>query len=421
MRFKGMAAAILMVCMMTSLTGCGSQPVVEEVKNPYSNVVSMESTPIVDYSVPRQMPNIMVDIGGYEQYDAKMAVVKGTALPDAYRLFSADTDEPVYEGYVEDIQFHQDLGIYSGILNFTDYDVAGVYYLECDIVGQSLRFEIKENLYQELFQDTYEVLMERCQKETLTLSEAVTLLQCYEWYGNVFPDENRDNIPDVLKELSNWINFMDEQDSEVENRALYAAFLAKFSYLYKGYDYKFATDCLKRGSSVYGQLQNAISKDAESFFALTELYRATGLATYRQQIESSAGFFDNNSSYLEDQTYLCAIMTYLVTRHKVNKDLCETFMSNMMGRAEEISQRYQEMIYPVTARNNGPEDVLKRAVEVSSANYVMNNYQYTQIAEDILHYLMGRNSDSVNLYAESENKADYLYLFSQLVYNHPEH
>ena len=72
----------------------------------------------------------------------------------------------------------------------------------------------------------------------------------------------------------------------------------------------------------------------------------------------------------------------------------------------------------MTARNNGTEDLLKRAVEVSCANYVMNNYQYTQIIEDFLHYLMGCNRDSVNFYHDTEKKTDYILLLSQLAANH---
>lgn len=408
------------------LPGCGEQSFAEEEKNPYVAAVSMETTPVLDYVVPRLLPNIMVDREGYTVGDEKEAIVKGSVLPEQFVLVDESDGEIVYQGKIEQIQYHEEQGIYSGIVDFSDYDEVGNYYLECDRIGQSPRFLIQDELYDVLFRQTYEQIMESCQKGLLPLQDALILLQAYEWNGSVFPDENRDEVPDVLQELSQWIIRMeggsqDQSDETVEreqDEVLYAAFLAKFSYLYQTYDYAFATDCLKRASTVYGQMNQKISKDADNFWALTELYRATGHYTYRQKITEYDSFFENNGSYLEEPEYMYGTMTYLATRQRVDTKLCEILMGNIMERAEQVSNRYQEMIYPMTARNNGTEDLLKRAVEVSCANYVMNNYQYTQIIEDFLHYLMGCNRDSVNFYHDTEKKTDYILLLSQLAANH---
>ena len=117
---------------------------------------------------------------------------------------------------------------------------------------------------------------------------------------------------------------------------------------------------------------------------------------------------------MEEQGYLYGTLTYLMTRQKVDLTLCDTFMSNLMDRAEEISKRYEDMIHPVTAKNNGSADLLKNAMIVSCANYCMNNYQYTNICEEFLHYLMGRNQESVNFYAGDEDKTGYLLLLAGL-------
>ena len=45
-------------------------------------------------------------------------------------------------------------------------------------------------------------------------------------------------------------------------------------------------------------------RDAEKFMALTELYRAAGLYTYRNQILEYKDFFEDNTSYLEETAYL---------------------------------------------------------------------------------------------------------------------
>jgi hypothetical protein len=326
----------------------------------------------------------------------------------------AKSGETVLSGEVEKLTYNEELDIYTGYADFGSISKVGEYYIKCDIIGESDRFTVEENLYERLFLERYDSLMEKCKGRTLTLSEAVALLESYEWYPDIFPDEDGDEVPDMLEELKSWVAYCEENGVEEDEEALYAAFLAKFSYFCQKSDYSYATDCLKRASTVLGQVQTALGKDADSFFALTELYRATGRSTYRNQIADYTSFFQNNSSYLEEQTYLYGAMTYLATRQSVDVDLCDTFMSNLMDRAEEISNRYSEMIHPVTAKNNGSADLLKNAMLVSCENYCLHSYQYTNICEDFLHYLMGRNRDSVNFYENDADSVEYLLLLAGL-------
>lgn len=90
----------------------------------------------------------------------------------------------------------------------------------------------------------------------------------------------------------------------------YVAVMAKFSYLYQKYDVQYATQCLQHASSVYTKLMSTSGRDAEKFMALTELYRAAGLYTYRNQILEYKDFFEDNTSYLEETAYLYGSMTY---------------------------------------------------------------------------------------------------------------
>lgn len=398
--------------------GCGIQTEQENGNSHYTAVEGMESTPIVDYSVPRTLPNILVDARGYTAECEKRAAVKGRELPETFRLLDADTGEEVYSGQLEKVTYNEELGLYTAQACFDEYDMEGTYYLECDMVGQSYRFGIEDAMYTELFRETYSVLMEACKEHSLTVSDAMALLVAYEWYGEVFPDEDGDQIPDVLKTLQSWISYMEESVPEDGNNALYAAFLAKYSYNFQKFDQTYATDCLRRASTVFGQVQKTPGRDADAFFALTELYRATGLDTYRNQISDYKSFFENNGSYLEESGYLCGTMTYMSTRQKVDVELCALFMTSLTNRGEEISKRYEDMIHPVSARNNGADDLLKNAMELSCANYVLNTYQYTQITEEFLHYLMGQNAESVCFYPEEGEKSSYMLLFAQLAETH---
>lgn len=410
-KLRGLAGGALCLGI---LAGCGEQAVPDEGKSPYAEAVSMEETPVIDYQVPTFRPNILVDMQGYCLGERQTAALKGSRLPEEFSLVDVATGETVYTGEVEEITYSKELGFYTGYADFGGYTEPGEYYLQCDVIGNSYSFRIAEELYDSLFAETYELLRAECADNAMELGEVVTLLQVYEWYAEVFPDADRNRIPDVLETIRSWIACREESSEPAAEEALYAALLAKFSYTYQKYDFQYATDCLQRASTVLSRVPATTGRDADSFLALTELYRATGLSVYRNQIAEYKSFFENNSSYLEEQEYLYGAMTYLVTRQKVDVELCDTFMSGLMDRAEEISNRYEKMIHPMNAKNNGSADLLKNASIISCANFCMNNYQYTNICEEFLHYLMGRNRESVDFYESDENRTGYLLLLAGL-------
>jgi len=124
-------------------------------------------------------------------------------------------------------------------------------------------------------------------------------------------------------------------------------------------------------------------------------------------------FFENSSSFAGEREYLYGAMTYMVTRQKVDVNLCNILLDKMMDRGEEILERQEDIIHPVAAKNNGTEDVLTQASEIAFVNYVLNSYQYHMVLQEILHYLGGRNLQSVNFYSEDES-GDYLLILAQL-------
>lgn len=416
-RYGKCCLALVLSLLAGCFSGCGERAEAEIEKSPYAAASGMEETPVADYVVLPQLPNILADTVGYAAGYEKTAVVKGSRLPAEFHLVDAATGETVYTGSVEEQAYSREQEISWATADFSEFDTPGTYYLQCGIVGESCRFEIRDDLYGELFREVYEELKESCQKRELPLAEAMALLAAYEWYGSIFPDVNGDDVPDILRELRGWVTYTEENRVQQEEEMLYAAFLAKFSYLYQKYDHEYATDCLKRASTVYGQAQTDAGGDADTFLALTELYRAAGLYTYRNQIVEYKPFFENNSSYLEESAYLYAAMTYMATRQKVDVELCESLMKNLMDRSEELSQHYADMVHPVAAKNNGEGELLKCAEELSCANYIMNNYQYTGIMADFLHYLMGRNLESVCFYENGENRVDYLLLLAHMAFN----
>lgn len=404
------AAVFFTICLSLSLSGCSGQYFLDA-----DRVISnMESTPIIDYVVPEGTPNILVNQRGYPAVGGKEAAVKGRRIPEEFRLVDVDTREVVYRGRINKTEYDQEKEMYIGYASFDDYEKEGIYYLECDYVGRSYSFILEKDFYQNLFQELYEEIVDDCGKNTASIKDVTALLRAYEWQGEIFGDDNGNKVPDVLDVLVKWVDNIDYAQIDVSEGAAYAAFLAKFSYLYQNYDRTYATECLQRASAVFSKIQNTMQKDADTFWALTELYRATGLSVYGNQIIEYKSYFQSQSSFLEESGYLYGIMTYMLTRQAVDKELCALFMDELLARGEEIVEVHDELLQPIHARNNGAVDLLKNAMELSCANYVLNSYQNDRIMEEFVNYLMGCNFKSVYFYPEQGGRDEYLVLFAHL-------
>lgn len=415
MKATGRIARAVIISLLSGMcAGCGRSTETAAGEGYYAAAVSMENTPIIEYTVPELTANVLVDRLGYQSVGKKEAAVKGKVLSEEFCLVDADTGEVVYRGTIEKTAYNEETGLYVGYVAFGDYEKPGNYYLECDTIGRSYTFPIVSELYIQLFEELSRQVLSECEQQTVTVSEVTALLTAYEWYPELFGDEDGDKVPDILQTLAEWFRLRENSGEDMKDGVLNAGILAKFSYLYQKYDKKHATTCLQRASALFDKNRDTMQKDAESFFALTELYRACGLVSYRKQIEEYKTYFENISSFGGEGEYLYGAMTYMVTRQKVDVDLCNILLDRMMGRGEEITNRSGDMTHPVVAKNNGADDILTRASEVVFVNYVLNSYQYHTILEDFLHYLGGRNLESVIFYPGEDECAGYILPLAQL-------
>lgn len=406
--------AAMCLCLAGCAVGAAGQP--GEAGVSYEAVGGMEETPVIEYTAPVQLPNILIDRRGYSASDLKTAAVKAKELPETFSLVNAETGEEVYSGSIDRKSFSREQDCYMGYADFSQVKEPGRYYVKCGGLGKTYSFIVREQFYQELFEETYEQVMAHCADNRMSVSEAVKLLEAYECYKELFPDHNNNDIPDVLEQMQGLVTYMEENGVQEEQKALYAAFLTKFSYNYKDYHYQYASKCLQRAATVYGELPPGNERDADRFFALTELYRSTGLNTYRWAIPGYREYLEEHTEYLDEEGYYFGSMTYLMTRQRVDGTFCEFLMKHIMDRGEKISVGYWDLLHPLDANNDGEADLLKRAAELSCANFVLNNYQYTNILKDFLHYLMGKNPESVSFYEESAQQVDYLLLFAQMAW-----
>ncbi len=400
------------------LTGCGVQSPLGAEESVSGNSgplpASMESIAVLDYTIPYQQPGLVVDRRGYPLTGNKTAYVAGESLPGLFSLVDDASGETVFEGELTGVSLDGVLVPGIAVADFGSFQTSGTYHLECKKVGHSYSFEILENYYRDRYEEVLKEMKPRLEDSRESARNVMYLLQSCEWNAQIIPDEDGDGIPDELYEAERWIAGIDYENIPEEQVNEYVAVLAKFSYLYRNYNVKLATECLQKAASLYQQSKNVLGEDASSFRALTELYRASGQYSYRSEIEDYASYFPNHTGYMDQEGYLFGAMTYMMTRQKVDTDLCTAFMNDMLGTAEEVGNRKKEMLTPGLDRNNGEAELLLSAQQLICANYVLEGVQYNEMLEEILHYLSGCNTASVSYEITEENEGRYLLLYGWL-------
>lgn len=206
----------------------------------------------LDYTVPGQLPNILVDQWGFSKNGDKYMKIRSAQEGDSFEIRRLDSDETVFTGTVSKNSRELE-GDSLHTCYFSALDAPGSYYVYNDHVGESYIFDIREDSYGELLHDTLRLFyLNRCGitlTETLTGDDAHSachtlpatlqsdntvsldvsggwhlnaladrdvslsctivrdLLLSYELYPDVFTDdllipESSDGIPDILNEVA---------------------------------------------------------------------------------------------------------------------------------------------------------------------------------------------------------------------------
>lgn len=266
------------------------------------------------------------------------------------------------------------------------------------------------------------------------------LLLAYELCPEGFDDdvgipESGNQIPDVLDEVKyeiDWLLKMQDTrsgavysavssaDSAALGYVLYidsvtmdatiqfAATMAKFSYLYQNYDREFATQCLRAADRAYryaGQYLADVPPE-EYFYASTELYRATGNYGYHTEIKN---YLQQNSVTDMDNNFVFwGCVTYLSTKQRVDMDLCNELIKILMLEGERISYASKDSKFLVSmdGQPNGSADLLRDITRLAVVDHIITNHEYATVLQNHLHYLLGRNLQSIS-YLDGAGERNY--------------
>ena len=377
---------------------------------------SMEPVAVLDYELPSSVPGFMADIRGYSVSSEKYAylrLLEEAGAPDYFSVRDLNSGRIVYEGMFEKSKMGDELLK----ADFSDLKTEGIYRAECSIYGCTEEFRISGDMYEALSHTYEERITEGCRDLSASPETVLDYLQAYEWYGRDEDEGASDSIvssaPESLTIVRDWISGKDYQGSRDRDAALYAAILAKFSFLYKEYDSSLATECLQKASSIYSQSGNVIKSDADSFRALTELYRASGESSYYNEISEYKESFLEGTGALEDG-YMFGTMTYIVTRQAVDKELCDLLVGRILSDAQDINGNRREITDPVSSALSSDAEMLRNIRKLMCANYILRGYEYNMTIQQMFHYLSGLNVESAVFEPGTDSSGMYYFLCDYL-------
>ena len=431
---KRIAMLLVVLLFLTALFGCGSGGGEDERRETQgTEPLSMETAPVIDYEVPVVLPGILVDRIGYEAASYKTAVVRGSSLPTRFRIVNADTGEVVYTGSLEQQGYDNQTKEYNSYGDFSALTEEGVYYMECDILGRSYSFEIKDTMYADLMEEAIALLNSK--RNSLTEADILdvcrclsTLLLSYELFAYVYEGQAAEGKePPLIGLIRSYVEWLiTVQDAETgavmaeeellwEETAWLSAVLAKFSYTYQKYDSVYATVCLQASDKAWKYLTEREGQETEGrteneyketrFYAAAELYRATGRNEYHSVVVNLGKDMIPDADHV---ALMFGTLTYASTKRSVNMDLCAKLMKELLDEAEHIAERAQEDIFSTgrSLEEESLEEILWDMVVVSAVDYIITNHEYATLIENHLHYLAGTNETAVcHLSSDGESGA----------------
>ncbi|MCR5656613.1 MAG: glycoside hydrolase family 9 protein [Butyrivibrio sp.] len=153
---SGLVAALMLVpATAFSLTGCNkaTPSVKTETTVLEQETHKADPAPNVVYEIPTVVPRTLVDQNGYRTGAEKSVVFRGENLPEVFYVFNMDTNELEYTGQIRENTFDAESGEPTGIGYFTDMTTDGNYYIYTDTLGSSYSFNIKNDLYDNIFNE----------------------------------------------------------------------------------------------------------------------------------------------------------------------------------------------------------------------------------------------------------------------------
>jgi endoglucanase len=101
---------------------------------------------------------------------------------------------------------------------------------------------------------------------------------------------------------------------------------------------------------------------------------------------------------MENDFVFWGCVTYLSTKQKVDVTLCSDVISVLMQEAEQISyaSKNSKLLINADVEKGNSTEMLKSLARLAVVDHIITNHEYATVLENHLHYLLGRNLESVS-------------------------
>ncbi len=426
-RFSGYRlAGLLLVAGLTvfSFSACGFDGGDETFAISYNPTVpedepemsSMESSPVLEYEMPRMVPSVLVDRDGYSSNEVIYALICSGKLPEKYYVRYSDTKENAYIGTYEEAEYDPDRELYTARFVLEDFTDEGEYYIYTDELGSSYSFRISATYYQDIYWDLIGEECEKISRGETDPWETYAVLYSYERYKDVLYGIKED-APDVLSAVGAWIAGKDIDSLSGNDGYVAVALLSKFGYNYKAVEEKLATECIRKAAALYKGFAEP-SDDEEkkaAFLALSELYRTSATRSYAEEILRMSEYLTSKKEMFDSRYVLYGSMGYMTTRQSVDRAFCDKMMENLLYKCRDMNDN-SKLVENDNASSADPEMLLMYAQQFAAMNYILDGYEYNEQILNIEHYLSGRNTEAYVYDIAGESTADAVAVYAWLAW-----
>lgn len=277
-----------------------------------------------------------------------------------------------------------------------------IYVLTCDEASRLIGDEIpeKDGLCNELLEKEITEVQENYRTDSLKerIMHETDALLCME----VFPDSPRaGQIKALAASLAgDLLDIPAGKITESVDRYNYAAALAKAAYVLD--DWGRAEEAWKVSEQFFMEAESegdAAEEPAGSrMWAASELYRLTGLKTYRAVADSIAMDVVPKGFTYEDPGYF-GVFAYLMCSNQTNMNVSNAMMKVVFDEANSLIKEDIEKEFIDTRVDDETFSLEEKKVEtmfdevylVTMTDYVSMSVEYREFAADRLYYIFGAN------------------------------
>jgi hypothetical protein len=419
--------------------------------------------PVIAMFVPEtaraQEPLIAVDERGFLHSAKKVFYIEEPVKNKEFVIFDTVNKKIVFTGRLQEVEAGSELkqGDFSSL---TDKGTYRVYQSE---VGFSSEFVIDDELYHKLYNDIYtDLMLSGDMEETDELEFLCYLMAVKEIYPDAYMNDKalKDRITSLYdKKVPEWLEMLsvrqDVEDTavieEINKTAVFTGLLSEASVVF-GDDELFVNEYRRTARLLYQYISSyskVMDRDA-LYYSLTELYKATGIYTYRRAVGimkeeemakavadggtavdvenaiTGGGVVAGDASASEanvsagsdteehhgsapskeptgygDYRFLGDI-AYLTTSFKTDYNQCEAILKEYVDKAADMSNRSDKAHYYVQndVKDLTIEEYIDNTVILGLVSYILTAHEYASVRDNYIHYMMGLNSDRTDYYTE---------------------